>query len=325
MQRAGFRTKRPARAERGRDRRATELEPYVESVYPGGDRVLYRREPIVLAFDERFSTLLPVDRDAAAPERSRRATQLLEWVLAVQQVDGRRLSVPTADWVVAHRGTAPPPRPRPRVIDDVLVRRRCRRAPTLDPLVERLEALERALAVVRAHGQSACTPRSCSPRARRPGGRRRGETRCGRRRTTLRAAVRRKARTVRATAAVRRRRRDRADRGRRGAADRDRAGGSPTARWPCRACPQRGCGTTPCSARADWDHIEMPGRGRSGRRGGRRRRRGGGAAAGGAGAGRAGGCGQRPAAAARAPGGATNRRSPSIPLPAGPAPRTRWR
>ena len=67
----------------------------------------------------------------------------MEWVLAVEQADGRRLSVPTADWVVAHRGTAPPPRRWvPRVVDDALVKPSVRRAPTIQPLQLRLEALE---------------------------------------------------------------------------------------------------------------------------------------------------------------------------------------
>ena len=117
-----------------------ELEPYVESVYPGPTGQLYRSEPIVVAFDERFSSLLPVDRDplpGAVPEQ----TQLLEWVLAVARGDGARMSVPSADWVVAHRGTAPPPPRWPRVIDGVLVKAGVRRVPSLSPLVARLDVL----------------------------------------------------------------------------------------------------------------------------------------------------------------------------------------
>ena len=85
-----------------------ELEPYVESVYPGTTpRLLYRTEPVVLAFDERFNSLLPVDRTPAPGDPEER-TQLLEWVLAVDRADGGRLSVTSADWVLANRGTAPP-------------------------------------------------------------------------------------------------------------------------------------------------------------------------------------------------------------------------
>jgi len=141
VQRAGFRT----RGLPGLNAVATpglELEPYIESVYPGTTARLYRREPVVLAFDERFSTLLPVDRTPSANDPAER-TQLLEWVLAVEQADGVRLSVPSADWIVAHRGTAPPPRRwEPKVVDAVLVRAGVRSAPTLNPLAARLEALE---------------------------------------------------------------------------------------------------------------------------------------------------------------------------------------
>jgi hypothetical protein len=141
VQRAGFRT-RGLPGLNAVDSPGLELEPYVESVYPGSTGVLYRREPIVLAFDERFSTLLPLDRTPTPGDPAER-TQLLEWVLAVEQADGQRLSVPTADWVVAHRGTAPPPRRWvPKVIDDVLVRADARHAPTIAPLAQRLEALE---------------------------------------------------------------------------------------------------------------------------------------------------------------------------------------
>ena len=141
VQRAGFRT-RGLPGLNAVDAPGLELEPYVESVYPGATGVLYRREPIVLAFDERFSTLLPVDRTPSPSDPAER-TQLLEWVLAVEQGDGQRLSVPSADWIVAHRGTAPPPRRWvPKVIDDVLVRSDVRHAPTIAPFAQRLEALE---------------------------------------------------------------------------------------------------------------------------------------------------------------------------------------
>jgi hypothetical protein len=138
-QRAGFRTK-GLPGLNAVETAGAELEPYVESVYPGATGLLYRSEPIVVAFDERFSSLLPVDRDplpGAVPEQ----TQLLEWVVAVAQGDGMRLSAPSPDWVVGHRGTAPPPPRWPRVIDDVLVKAGVRRVPSLSPFVARLDVL----------------------------------------------------------------------------------------------------------------------------------------------------------------------------------------
>ncbi|TDB89410.1 hypothetical protein E1264_08330 [Actinomadura sp. KC216] len=136
VQRAGFRT-RGLPGLNATVTPGTELEPYVESVY--GD-LLYRREPIVLAFDERFNSLLPVDR-TPPPNAPAERTQLLEWVPVVSQLDGERLSVPSADWVVAHRATPPPIR-APRVIDGSVVQATVRHAPTLRPMARRLENLE---------------------------------------------------------------------------------------------------------------------------------------------------------------------------------------
>ncbi|WP_327085605.1 hypothetical protein OIE66_25020 [Nonomuraea sp. NBC_01738] len=139
-QRAGFRT-RGLPGLNAVSRPGEELEPYVESFYPG--TLLYRSEPIVLAFDERFNSLLPVDR-TPAPGAPAERTQLLEWALAVEQDDGLRLSVTSADWIVTHRGTAPPPRRRtPRVLDATLLTTEVRQAPSLVPHTLRLEALER--------------------------------------------------------------------------------------------------------------------------------------------------------------------------------------
>ena len=158
--------------------------------------MLYRREPVVLAFDERFSTLLPVDRTPAPGDPAER-TQLLEWVLAVEQADGLRLSVPTADWIVAHRGTAPPPRPwMPRVIDNVLVRADVRRAPTIVPTALRLEALELLSpscdqSDVRLHSSQILTHSPVDPLAADPADP--AATPLWPPRTTLRVAVRAKA------------------------------------------------------------------------------------------------------------------------------------
>jgi hypothetical protein len=190
-QRAGFRT-RGLPGLNAVEAPGTELEPYVESVYPGATRLLYRAEPVVLAFDERFSTLLPVDRTPAPGDPTER-TQLLEWVLAVEQGDGQRLSVPSADWIVSHRGTVPPPRPFPRVIDDILVARSVRRAPSVTPLVVRLEALEQLSPActtdgVRLHSSQVLTHAPVGdPAAGDPA------TPLWPARTTLRAAVRGKA------------------------------------------------------------------------------------------------------------------------------------
>lgn len=139
-QRAGFRT-RGLPGLNAVETVGEELEPQVESFYPGVPGLLYRAEPLVVAFDDRFSSLVPLDVPPAPNAPAERA-QLLEYALAVEQADGVRLSVTAADWVVAHRG--PPPRPRrPWVADASLVRSAVRRADSTDPLVQRLEHLER--------------------------------------------------------------------------------------------------------------------------------------------------------------------------------------
>jgi hypothetical protein len=140
VQRAGFRT-RGLPGLNAVEAVGQELEPYVESVYPGATRLLYRSEPVVVAFDERFSSLLPVDRTpipGGLPEQA----QLLEWVLAVASADGSRWSVPSADWVLAHRGAATPTPRWPRVIDDLVLRAGVRSAATTSPFRGRLESLE---------------------------------------------------------------------------------------------------------------------------------------------------------------------------------------
>ena len=102
MQRAGFRT-RGLPGLNAVEAPAHELEPYVESVYPGATGLLYRREPVVLAFDERFSTLLPVDR-TPVPGRSGRADPAAR--VGARGRAGRRLAAVGADRRLGRR----PPR-----------------------------------------------------------------------------------------------------------------------------------------------------------------------------------------------------------------------
>lgn len=139
-QRAGFRT-RGLPGLNAVDVVGEELEPLVESVYPGATGLLYRSEPVVVAFNEQFSSLVPLDRSPKPDDPAERA-QLLEWALTVEQANGVRLSVTAADWIVEHRSL--PPRPhRPWVADTTLVQSGIRKAPSADPLVQRLEHLER--------------------------------------------------------------------------------------------------------------------------------------------------------------------------------------
>lgn len=144
-QKAGFRT-RGLPGLNAVARIGDELEPYVESRYPGpAPRTLYRSEPVMLAFNEKFNILLPVDR-APSPDNPDELNQILEWVLAVENVgsavQGERVSQTGPDWVVAHRPAPLPPRPRgPRVIDGLLVSGKVREATTTDPFRNRFENL----------------------------------------------------------------------------------------------------------------------------------------------------------------------------------------
>ena len=137
-----------------------ELDPYIESVYPGAGATLYRREPAMLAFNERFDIVQGLDRPsnpADPPERRQR----LDWELTCDIVVGNRrpirVSVPSPDWIVAHRGTVPPPGTGgPRVGGTV---KHVRQAVTLDPQWLRFE--------VAAASQPACGVNSPKPRRTR--------------------------------------------------------------------------------------------------------------------------------------------------------------
>ena len=121
-----------------------EVEPYVESRYPGpGGERLYRHESLAVAFTERFNILAPVNR---TPSTTEEANQILEWVLAVEKVGGpasfERLSQTSPDWIVAHRNLSPPlPPRRPALLTAAVFTTGERSAPTIDPLVVRYESM----------------------------------------------------------------------------------------------------------------------------------------------------------------------------------------
>ena len=86
-----------------------EIEPYVESTYADRDHpIVYREEPVAIAFTEQFNILMPVDR-STDPASSAELTQVLEWDLTVDKEadpDGRnRVTRSSADWIVENRGT----------------------------------------------------------------------------------------------------------------------------------------------------------------------------------------------------------------------------
>ena len=124
-----------------------EVDPYVESQYPRAGDLLYRTEPLAIAFDERFDTLVPVDRSPSATDPEERQ-QLVEFVLAVDKIGGaeglERITQTGEDWIVAHRGSSPPlplPPRRPQLISDANFSTPTRQARTNDAFRLRLEGM----------------------------------------------------------------------------------------------------------------------------------------------------------------------------------------
>jgi hypothetical protein len=118
-----------------------ELRPYIASVYPQNNSFrLYREEPVVLAFTEDMSNLLPVDR-TPAPGDPPEKTQLMQLTLTVERVGSTeglvRLSAADTDWLTAHGG--PLTIPRPPFLSGLFTTALVRRAASLDLQVLRYE------------------------------------------------------------------------------------------------------------------------------------------------------------------------------------------
>ena len=126
------------------ERIGEEFSPYVESTYPAPGRPLYRSEPVLLALNERSDIFrIPDPPPLNAPSERR---QQIDWVMVVSSIGGggeaTRLSRADADWIVAHRGTVPPPPSGPRPIDVGSVTKiLLRNAVSQDPLWQRFEAV----------------------------------------------------------------------------------------------------------------------------------------------------------------------------------------
>ncbi|OOP57616.1 MAG: hypothetical protein AYP45_02420 [Candidatus Brocadia carolinensis] len=108
VQRAYFRTKGMVGLNYG-DHIGHEIEPYLEAVYPRADRlIVYREEPIAMAFREQFNILLPVDR-SIDPNNPAELKQVLEWDLTIDKQGDpfghNRISKSNPDWIVENRGS----------------------------------------------------------------------------------------------------------------------------------------------------------------------------------------------------------------------------
>ena len=121
-----------------------ELRPYVAEAYPAnGTFLLYRTEPVALAFSEGMSNLLPVERVPAPGDPPEKA-QLMELTLCVERVAStegvQRLTAPGEDWLTAHGGPVIIA-PSPPFTSRDFVRAAIRRALSLDARVRRYETL----------------------------------------------------------------------------------------------------------------------------------------------------------------------------------------
>lgn len=108
VQRAYFRTKGMVGLN-WVDHIGQEVEPYVEAIFPRPDLpIIYREEPIAMAFREQFNILLPVDR-SIDPNNPAELNQVLEWDLTVDKQGDpfghNRISKSNLDWIVENRGS----------------------------------------------------------------------------------------------------------------------------------------------------------------------------------------------------------------------------
>jgi hypothetical protein len=144
VQRAYFRTKGMVGLN-WVDHIGQEVEPYVEAIFPRADfPIIYREEPVAMAFKEQFNILLPVDRilDLNNPAE---LNQVLEWDLTVDKqgdpFEHNRISKSNADWIVENRGSGTTsPYDFTVLIGDVLSRLE-RKANTTDAMQLRIQGI----------------------------------------------------------------------------------------------------------------------------------------------------------------------------------------
>ena len=121
-----------------------DIRLHVDTTYPIQRAIpLYRSEPCVLAFENSLSSVLPIDRTPGPtdpPEKAQMFPLELNIDRVVSQSGLQRLTMPTDDWIAAHR---PLPRP-PRVYTAVpgFATAKTRLGPSHDPLVQRFEAVK---------------------------------------------------------------------------------------------------------------------------------------------------------------------------------------
>lgn len=130
-----------------------DIRQHVDTTYPPRRATpLYRSEPCVLAFENSLSSILPIDR-APGPNDPPEKAQMLPLALNVDRISSlngmKRLTVPSSDWILAHRAD---PYPSLYVVAEPrFAVGKVRYTKSSDPLVLRYEAL-------RSVGASQCQP-----------------------------------------------------------------------------------------------------------------------------------------------------------------------
>lgn len=123
-----------------------DIRRHVETTYPARRASpLYRAEPCVLAFENSLSSILPIDRTPGPNDPPEKA-QMFPLELNIDRVSSlngmKRLTVPSYDWILAHRANPYPPI---YYIAPAYAKSKVRLARSNDPLVLRHEAVELAV------------------------------------------------------------------------------------------------------------------------------------------------------------------------------------
>jgi hypothetical protein len=92
-----------------------EIEPYVRSSYSGGRGVLYREEPVTLAFAEDFSIAVPLLRRATAATPEQAALLRMQLVVRPDTAPtaGTPFTATSPDWIVENRAAGATINPNP--------------------------------------------------------------------------------------------------------------------------------------------------------------------------------------------------------------------
>jgi hypothetical protein len=124
-----------------------DIRRHVDSSYPfRRDVPLYRQEPCVLAFENSLSSVLPIDRTPGPTDPPEKA-QMFPLELNVDRVVSlnglKRLTVPSNDWIAAHRVNPYPP--IYYVAYPYFAKTKVRKSASHDAFVLRFEAVKAAI------------------------------------------------------------------------------------------------------------------------------------------------------------------------------------